>query len=352
MTDHAIPPPRPDAGAATGRPAPDRSGRSDRPALRVLGTVVRVAAGRLASMALTLLGASMVVFGALHLAPGSPLSFLTQGRSMTPEAVAALEARYHLDQPVAVQYGLWLAGALRGDFGTSIIYRQDVGSLLADRAVNTVALLLVATVLILAVGLAVGVAAGLRPGRVANSVMGLVTVAMAVPVFVTATVLTLVFAVNLGWFPVFGPGEGPAGRAHHLVLPGAALSLASVAFVARLTRGAVRRELAAEHVQTAISRGLPFHLVARRHVLRNASVSVLTVAGLTVAALIANSVIVEQVFQLNGLGGHLVSAVQQKDFPVVQAVCMVYVAGFVVLNTLIDLAYSLLDPRIEVGGAA
>ena len=127
------------------------------------------------------------------------------------------------------------------------------------------------------------------------------------------------------------------------------MALASVAFVARLTRAAVREELGADHVQTAVGRGLSYRSVVRRHVLRNAAVPVVTVAGLTLAALIAGSVVVEQVFQLNGLGSYLVGSVQQKDFPVVQAICLVYVAAFIVLNTLIDLTYSLLDPRISVG---
>ena len=310
-----------------------------------------MAAGRLTAMAATLLVSSMVVFGALYLAPGTPLSFLTQGRSMSPEAMDALRREYHLDEPVVAQYWRWLTGALQGDFGRSIIYQDGVGSLLAARAGNTVALLGMSAALVLVVGIAVGTAAGLRPVRVMNAVMVTATAAMAVPVFVTAAVLTLVFSVNLAWFPVFGPGEGLAGRIHHLVLPSVALALVSVAFVARLTRAAVRREMTADHVQTAIGRGLPHRFVVRHHVLRNAAVPVLTVSGLTVAGLLANSVIIEHVFQLNGLGGYLVSAVQQKDFPVVQAVCLIYVAGFVVLNTLIDLAYAALDPRIAAGGA-
>jgi peptide/nickel transport system permease protein len=310
---------------------------------------VRFVATRLAGLAATLLVASFVIFGALYLAPGSPITFLTRGRSMSPQAIAGLKRQYHLDEPFLVQYWHWLTGALHGDFGRSILFHEPVGSLLAARATNTVLLVVFSAVLIVAVGLAIGILAGLRPGALASSLMGVSTAAMAVPAFVAAVVLTLVFAVDLGWFPVFGSGSGLGDRLHHLVLPAVALALASVAFVARLSQAAVRQELAADHVQTAISRGLPYRFLVRRHVLRNAAVPVLTVAGLTVAGLIAGSVVVEQVFQLNGLGAYLVSAVQQKDFPVVQAICLVYVAGFIVLNTLIDLAYGLLDPRIAVG---
>lgn len=311
--------------------------------------VARYVLLKLAGLVATLVVASLVIFGSLYVAPGSPLSFLTRGRSISPEAVAALEHQYHLDEPFVVQYWRWLTAALHGDFGTSILFRDPVNSLLAARALNTVALVLFAAVLIITVGLAIGVLSGLRPGWLASSLMVLSTAAMAVPAFVAAVVLTLVFAVNLGWLPVFGPGAGLTDRLTHLVLPAVALALASVAFVARLTQAAVRQELAADHVQTAISRGLPYRLVVRRHVLRNAAPPVLTVAGLTIAGLIAGSVVVEQVFQLNGLGSYLVSAVQQKDFPVVQAICLVYVAAFIVLNTLIDVAYGLLDPRIAAG---
>lgn len=311
--------------------------------------IARFAVARVVGLVATLFVASIVIFGALFLAPGSPITFLTHGRSMSPEAVKALEHEYHLDESVPAQYWHWLTGVLHGDFGTSILYHDSVGSLIASRAVNTVALVLFSAVLIIVLGLSIGIYAGLRPGRLAGTLMGTSTALMAVPAFVAAVVLTLVFAVDLGWFPVFGSGSGLLDRIHHLVLPSVALALASVAFVGRLTNAAVREELAADHVQTAISRGLPYRFVVRRHVIRNAAVPMLTVAGLTVAGLIAGSVVVEQVFQLNGLGSFLVTAVQQKDFPVVQAICLIYVTSFVVLNTLIDLLYSFLDPRIAVG---
>ena len=305
---------------------------------------------RLAMLAATLFASSIVIFGALYAAPGSPLTFLTHGRSMSPAAIAQLKHQYHLDQSVPAQYWDWLSGMLHGNFGTSIVYHAKVSSLIGPRFATTALLVLFSTVLITLVGLALGLFTGLKPGAVAESLMALATGAMAVPAFVAAVVLTSVFAVSLGWFPVFGSGSGFLDRLDHLTLPSIALAFASIAFVARLTRAAVKEELQADHVQTAISRGLPYRAIVRRHVVRNAAVPVLTVAGLTIAGLIAGSVVVEQLFQLNGLGSFLVSAVQQKDFPVVQAICMVYVASFIVLNTLIDIAYSVLDPRISLGG--
>ncbi|HEY0890465.1 MAG TPA: ABC transporter permease [Nocardioides sp.] len=319
------------------------------PSKRSWGPALSIVVRRLLGMAGTMLLASFVVFGGLHLAPGSPISFLTQGRSVTPEAIAQLESQYHLDEPFLVQYFGWLGGVLTGDFGTSIIFNDSVAALLGQRVVNTVTLLGVTAVLVLTLGLAVGLLAGLRPGRLARTLLAGATGLMAVPGFVASVVLMLIFVVRLGWFPSYGTGDGGWDRLHHFLLPAVALALASIAYVARLTQSAIRAELRSEHVQTAISRGLPYRFVIRRHVIRNAAVPVLTVAGLTVAGLIAGSVVIEQIFQLGGLGQFLVDSVQKKDFPVVQAICLIYVGAFILLNTVIDLAYTLLDPRISLG---
>lgn len=320
-----------------------------KPKQRPTGAILRFVLARVVGLLATLFVASLVVFGALFAAPGSPLTFLTHGRTMTPEAIASIKAQYHLDDPLWQQYLRWLGGAVHGDFGTSIIYHQPVSSLVGSRALVTTLLVLMAAVIVLVLGLAIGTLAGLKPGWLSRSAMAAATAAMAVPTFVGAVVLIVVFAVDLGWFPVFGAGNGGADKVYHLVLPSIALALASVAFVARLAQTAIRAELSADHVQTAISRGLPRGVVVRRHVIRNAAMPVLTVAGLTIAGLIAGSVVVEQVFQLGGLGQFLVGSVQQKDFPVVQAICLMYVAAFIVLNTLIDIAYTLLDPRVSIG---
>ncbi|WP_445529307.1 ABC transporter permease [Streptomyces cyslabdanicus] len=316
---------------------------------RPAGVMLRFVATRVVGLVVTLFIASLVVFGALYAAPGSPLTYLTHGRTMSPEAIASIKAEYHLDDPVWQQYLRWLGGVVHGDFGTSVIYNQPVGSLVGSRASITTLLVVMAAVIVLVLGLAVGTLAGLKPGWLSRSAMAGATAVMAVPTFVGAVVLIIVFAVDLEWFPVFGAGRAGLDELYHLVLPSTALALASVAFVARLAQTAIRQELSADHVQTAISRGLPRGAVVRRHVMRNAAMPVLTVAGLTIAGLIAGSVVVEQVFQLGGLGQFLVNSVQQKDFPVVQAICLMYVAAFIVLNTLIDIAYTLLDPRVSIG---
>ena len=321
---------------------------------RCLGTGMnagRFIVRRLVATVVTLFIASIVIFGLIYLAPGTPLSFLTRGRTISPADVAAIKHEYHLDQPFYVQYWHWLSGLLRGDLGTSILYRTGVWQLLAPRVVNTAFLVLFAGLLIVVIGLVLGTLAGLRPGWLDSTVMIVATAAMSVPAFVAAVILVTIFAVNLGWFPVFGSGTGFGGRLDHLILPAVALALANVAYVARLSRAAIRAERSSAHVQTATSRGLPYPLIVRRHILRNAAIPMTTVIGLTVGGLIAGAVVIEQAFNLNGLGSYLVQAVGQKDFPVVQAISMIFVTVFIVINTVIDMLYTLLDPRIGARGS-
>jgi peptide/nickel transport system permease protein len=161
-----------------------------------------------------------------------------------------------------------------------------------------------------------------------------------------------IFTLGLHWFPAIGAGSGFTDRLWHMTMPSIALALAGTAYVARLTRAASAEELAREHVDTARSRGIPEPLVVQRHVLRNALIPVTTVAGLTVAGLIAGSVVVENAFAINGLGSYLVTSVQAKDFQVVQAIVLLLVAAFVVVNTVVDMLYGLLDPRVRVSGAS
>jgi peptide/nickel transport system permease protein len=263
-----------------------------------------------------------------------------------------LRARYHLNESLPVQYWHWLAGAVHGDLGDSIALRESVNTLIGERAGVTLELVAYASVLILLFGIGSGVLAGLRRGALDTSVIMTTTVLAAVPSFVAAIVLISVFAVKLGWFPALDAGTGFGDRLWHLTLPAIALALSALALVARVTRVSVREEMGREHVQTAISRGLPGHLVVRRHVLRNAAIPITTVTGITIASLIALSAVVERAFSLNGLGSALVSAAASKDFAVVQGISLLLVTAFVVVNTLVDLLYAVLDPRVTLGSRA
>lgn len=307
---------------------------------------------RVLGLAVTLLVTSFLIFGALYIAPGSPLSYLVGGRTVSPQAIAQVKAEYHLDQPFLTRYLSWLADVLHGRFGVSLVYKESVWSLISPRLTGTLLLLGYASVLIVLAGVALGVIAGLSRRRTDSALTALATVGLATPSFVASTVLITVFAVALPVFPVFGAGSGLTDRLWHLTLPAVALALSGCAYVARVTRTAVRQEATREHVETARSRGLAEHLVIRRHVLRNALAPIATVSGLTIAGLIAGTAVVETAFGLDGIGSLLVQSVSQKDFAVVQAISLILVVGFVLVNTAMDLLYPLIDPRISLTSGA
>jgi peptide/nickel transport system permease protein len=300
----------------------------------------------------TLLVSSFVIFSALYMAPGNPIAVLSGGRTLPPESVAVLERRFHLNDPFFTRYWAWLTGVFHGDFGYSIAHREDVSTLISQRIWVTAALVLYASVIILLLGIGLGLVSGLRRGLTDSGILVVTAVSAAIPAFVAAIALILLFAVKLQWFPTLGDGEGFFGTVHHLTLPAFALAVSSLAIVARVTRASVREELGREHVQTAVSRGIPYPQLVRRHVLRNAAIPITTISGITVASLIAIAAVVEQAFALNGLGAYLVSSASSKDFAVVQGISLVLVTAFVVVNVLVDVLYAVLDPRVQLGGRA
>jgi peptide/nickel transport system permease protein len=310
-------------------------------------------ARRLGAVAATLLVTSFLVFASLYVAPGDPVAFLIQGRSPSPEAVAAIKEQYGLDQPFLMQYLHWLGGVLHGDLGRSFQFREDVGSLISARLGTTLALVVMSSVLITIVGLGAGIIGSLHAGRTADrGVLVMTTVLAAVPSFVAAILLISLFSVRLGWFPTFGAGAGLIDRVYHLTLPSIALSLTFIALVGRVTRSAMLDELGREHVEVALSRGVPRRTVVRRHVLRNALGPITTISGLLVAGLLVSSAIVESAFGLSGLGSLLVQSVDKGDFPVVQAIVLIVVSAFVLVNLVVDLLQPLIDPRTFAGTAA
>jgi len=314
---------------------------------------VRFLVRRLAMLAGSLLVASFVIFGALYLAPGSALAALSGGRALPAASVAILNQRYHLNAPFLAQYWYWLENAVHGNLGISITLRENVSTLIGNRIWTTAGLVLYASLIICVGGIGLGVLAGLRPGWLDTSALVTTAVTAAIPSFVASIVLLLVFAVKLGWFPALATGGGGfATDVRTFTLPAVALALSSLAIVARVTRAAIRDEADKEHVQTAISRGIPARQVIQRHILRNAAIPITTVSAITVASLIAVSAVVETAFSMNGLGAYLVQAAQSKDLAVVQGISLVLVTAFVVVNLLADVLYAVLDPRVKLGTKA
>lgn len=318
-----------------------------------LSPFARFVLRRIALLVLALLVSSFVIFISLNLAPGNPLSALSGGRSLSHATVVALDREYHLNDPVMVRYWDYLKGVvLHFNLGTSIQFREPVSTLIGQRIGVTAELVAYAALLIVVFGVGAGVLAGLRRGIVDSSIIALSTVLAAVPSFVAAIVLIAVFAVDLHWLPALGNGSGFGGTIEHLTLPAIALAASAFAVVTRVTRVTVRSELSLEHVQTAVSRGIPWPLVVRRHVLRNASIPITTVVGITVTSLFALSAVVEQAFNLNGIGASLIQAALEKDFGVVQGISLVLVGAFVLANAAVDLLYAFLDPRVAIGSRA
>jgi peptide/nickel transport system permease protein len=306
-------------------------------------------ARRLVGFCVTLLIASFAVFSLMYIAPGSPLTFVLGPRTTSPEQVAAVKARYNLDDPFLVRYWDWLSGVLHGDLGRSIVMNQNVADLISTRLVTTAMLVAYATVLFALVGVALGALSARRPGAIDKSSTIVATLMIATPTFVLGTVLITFVGVELGWFPTYGAGTGLYGRLTHLTMPAVTLAFASAGYLARITRSALRDELGREHVETARSRGLSERTIFRRHVLRNAMIPIVTVSGLTIGALIAGAVIVETIFALDGLGSLLVEAILKKDFAIVQGVVLILVTVFMVINLVTDVLYTLIDPRLELG---
>jgi peptide/nickel transport system permease protein len=305
---------------------------------------------RLGVMVLTLLIASFVIFGSMYLAPGDPVTFLIGNpENLTPERIAAVRAQYNLDDPFFLQYWHWLSAVLHGDLGSSFVYQQPVVSLLGSKLPNTIYLVLLTTLLFTVVGITLGAISALRRGKAADSVItGVTTFFASVPNFVISLVLIFVFSVQLRWFPVAGDGSGFLDRVYHLILPALALAAGSLATISRVTRQAMIDNTKSEHVDVARSFGLPTTTIVFRHVFRNSLGPIMTMSGLIVAGMLGGTVLIETIFGLNGVGSLLVDSINAHDFPTVQAVLLYMVLAYMLVTTLVDLLYPLIDPRVAV----
>jgi len=312
---------------------------------------------RLATLALTLFGASAVVFLVLEILPGNAAQVL-MGTEATPESVAALAAKLGLDAPPLQRYGAWLMGMLRGDLGISFAYSTPVLDLILERLAVTVPLALLAMLLSTVLALAAGVYAASRHGKLGDTgLMAVSQLGIAIPNFWFAILLIWVFAVKLQWFAAGGfpgwsedDGGGLWPGLQALVLPAVALAVVQAAILARITRSAVLEVLREDFVRTARAKGLSRRAALWGHVLRNAMIPVVTIMGLQFANLLAGTIVVENVFYLPGLGRLIFQAIANRDLAVVRNCVLLLAAMVVVVNFLVDLLYAVIDPRIKVAG--
>lgn len=288
------------------------------------------------------LAVSVIIFLILHLIPGDPVDNLLKVGA-DADARARIEAKYGLDRPLAVQYGLWLSNVLQGDLGTSIITRRPVSSMIAQVLPNSLTLGGLAILLSSVAGIALGViAAAFRDRWPDQLIMGGVLLGSTLPSFWLGLLLILAFSVQLGWFPVSG-----ARGWNSVVLPVATIGLGGIALVARVTRVAMIDVAGRDFVLLLHAKGLPPSVIRLRHILRHALIPVVTILALRIGWILGGAVTVEYVFARPGLGSMLIKGLAQHDYPVVQA-CLLMLAIAVMLGTLIgDILQALMDPRVR-----
>jgi peptide/nickel transport system permease protein len=299
-----------------------------------------------------LLVLSIIVFSMLHLAPGDIVKNLLGNRPSSPEVVAAVRAQYNLDQPLYMQYLIWLGKALVGDFGQSIRLQDSVATVIGSRLGITAALGGLAFVFSLVVAIPLGMKAAAKPGGwIDRFASGFGIVGLSAPTFAVGLLLLYVFAYYVPLFPVYGAGQGGLDTLRHLVLPSIALSLGLGAIILKLTRTAMLRELESDYVTFGRARGLPERQVQNIAV-RNAAIPIVTGAGLVLTFLVGGTVLAETVFALPGLGLLLQGSVLFKDIAVVQGLTLLVAFAIAVIGLLADLAYIFLDPRVRAKGAS
>jgi peptide/nickel transport system permease protein len=293
---------------------------------------------------------AVFVFLLLRLTAGDPAAIIA-GDYATAQQVTDIRTRLGLDQPVARQFLIWIGNIARGDFGESFFFKKTVAALIVERLEPTVALSLCTLLLAVALAVPLGVVAAYRRGSwIDRGVMGLSVLGFSLPAFVIGYALIYLFSIELAWLPVQGYrrlAEGVGDCLRHLILPSFTLAIINVALIARITRASMLEVLNADHVRTARAKGLGELPVLMRHALRNAAVPIVTVIGLGVALLIGGVVVTESVFAIPGLGRLTVDAVLARDYPTIQAVVLLFSVAYVLINLLVDLTYTFLDPRIR-----
>ena len=310
-------------------------------------------------VAATLLGVATFNFLLFRVLPGDPVRLMARAGNLTPEAIARLRDVFGLDQPLPVQYLLYLRSILTGDFGTSLTYRRPVSDILAERMANTLILLVAATVLVVVIGVVLGVVAAARRGSRTDSGTVITSLVFwSLPTFWTGLILVFIFGVWLAVLPVSGMSD-PASRfdhstvdkvldlGAHLILPTITLALVDIGQFILITRSALVDVLTEDYILTARAKGLSRRAVVWRHGFRNALLPVVTATALYASLIVGGAIQVEAVFSWPGMGRLMYDAVLRRDYPVLEASFFVFAVTVIVANLLSDLLYQVLDPRVR-----
>lgn len=312
--------------------------------------MIRYTIGRLTSLLLSLLVASLVIFAVVEVVPGDPAAYML-GVNAQPDTVAALRAELGLDVSRPERYLTWVSGMLRGDFGQSYTYRTPVTQMILDRIGVSLPLAVFALALTVLIAFPAGIYAASRRGGAGDiGVMGATQLGVAIPNFWFAMILVLIFAIKLRWFsaggfPGWDKGLWPGLKA--LILPAFALALPQAAILARVMRSSLLDMLGEDFIRTARAKGLSRRQALWRHAVRNALIPVLTIIGLQFSFLLAGGIVIEQVFFLPGLGRLIFQAISARDLIVVESVVMLLVFLVIMVNFTVDLAYAAVDPRLR-----
>jgi oligopeptide transport system permease protein len=306
--------------------------------------VWRYVVRRLLQMVPVVIGTTLLIYLAVFALPGDPIRVLGGDKPMPPSVYQSLRHHYHLDEPLVVQYGRYLWGLVRGDFGETLNGQSVSQIIKADWGV-TARLAVTAWIFELVAGIALGVWAGRRKGGIVDTVvLSGTTLVIAIPAFVLAYSTQLVFGLKLGWFPTAGIDDG---WPYSYLLPGIVLGSASLAYIARLTRTSLVENSRADYVRTAVAKGLSRRRVLVRHTLRNSLIPVITFLGVDLGNLLAGAIVIEGIFNLPGIGGQIFTSIQIKDGPTVVGIATVLVLIYLLANLIVDILYGVLDPRIR-----
>ena len=305
---------------------------------------------RLATIAPTLVFVSMLIFGLQQLLPGDPAVILA-GEERDPNVVAYLHAKLHLDDPLPVRYGWWVAGVVRGDLGESVRTQQPVLDLIVQKLPVTIELALLAMTIALAIGIPAGIVSAIRRGGVWDHAANAIALwGLSTPNFWLGILMILLFSVQLGWLPASGyvsPFESLRDNLAAMIMPAFVLGNAIAAGLMRHTRSAMLQVLGTDYVRTARAKGLREHVVVLKHTLRNALTPIITLGALEFGTLLSGAVLTEQVFTIPGFGKLIVDSVFNRDYAVVQGVVLVTASAYIALNLLADLASFAVNPRLR-----
>ena len=285
----------------------------------------------------------LLVFSMLHLVPGDPVKLMLSEFQTSPEQIALLRAQLHFDDPLPVQFGRYVAGALQGDLGLSIRSKRPVTAEIMDNLPSTLQLTFAGLLISMVLGTSLGILAAVNHQRWVDFVSMLVALlGVSMPSFWLGLNLIFLLSLSLRWLPATGGGD-----LQHLIMPAFTLGVGASAILARLTRSSMLEVLRREYVTTARAKGVREFWVIIRHALKNALIPMVTVFGLQFGQLIAGAVVIETVFSRPGIGRLVVDAILTKDFPLVQGIVLVVAVSYVLVNLLVDLVYAYLDPRIR-----